>query len=119
MTGQELIDLNNGLAKMGDIAASAVFSYIVAKNFRKTSKEVKDMQKVLEHSEEWKPVQAKIDEVYKAHCRKDPKGNPISSNGNLTLDYLDKEIAEAELNQQIQDFQGNQIYGSSPRPMHQ
>lgn len=97
-TKGKLFELQEALNNVSNLRG-AKFVYAAAKNKRKIDTECEDISKVIEPTEEYKPILEKENELIMKHCLKDPEGNPIPNNqGNFFVPPKNKNAFEADRN---------------------
>lgn len=92
-TKGKLFELQEALNNVSNLRG-AKFVYAAAKNKRKIDTECEDISKVIEPTEEYKPILEKENELIMKHCLKDPEGNPIPNNqGNFFVPQKTKTLS--------------------------
>lgn len=96
MTKQEVLNLFNGLNKVGSLVG-VKFAYGVSKNIAKLKLEVDALEKSLEASEAYKTYDQLRIELCKEHAKKDTDDKPIIKDNNYVMESDDEFEAEFEI----------------------
>lgn len=104
---RDILRFKQGFESLGNIEASAEFSYKVIKNLRILQKELEIFDEMIKPSKEYtEKYQPEIEKVAKEYCKKDKGGNPVprmTPTGQTMYDFdpaekekFDKRVEELE-----------------------
>ncbi len=111
MTYGECLQMLNALSVMDQVSPSilhARLSYAVAKNKRKLTEEVKDMQALLRQSEGFKKFQEERKELLKKHAEKDSRGVPVKDKVQTPQGFVDDYVIKGGTEEGSPFFKDNE-----------